>query len=118
MNFRNRDPYAGLDWSRLHRIMGCTHLHCTDDREMQKLFADGLEFVTLSNYHPSAPWYPLREMRQNGFRRCQKGYTKDGAYRDEEIDFSAQIEGWKETLAPENRQQLPFSVGEDRKSVV
>ena len=103
-SFRNRNPFENLDWKCWHRIMGCTHLHCTSDEELQGLFADGLEFVTLSNYHPSAPWYPLREMKKDQFKLGQRGFVKDGKYFDEEIN-------WKDVLPEERRQQLPADTG-------
>jgi len=106
---RNRNPYAGVDWDRCHRISGCTHLHCTDDTEFQGLLADGLEFATISNYHPSAPCYPLAAARKNGFRLRQHGFTKDGVYRMEDAAIGALIESWKETLSPEARSALPFT---------
>ncbi|MBE6390544.1 MAG: hypothetical protein E7043_10345 [Lentisphaerae bacterium] len=111
-SFRNREPYAGINWQKTCRIMGCTHLHCTDNAALQKLFADGLEFVTLSNYHPSAPWYPLHKMRKNQFQCRQKGYTFNGVYHDEEVDFSEKIMQWRDSLAPEFQSQLPFTAGE------
>ena len=111
-SFRNRNPYAGLDWEKSHKIVGCTHLHCTDNRALQKLFSEGLEFVTLSNYHPSAPWYPLRDIRKDQYRGTQRGYTRDGIYHDEEINFSECISHWQDSIAPEFQDQLPFCAGE------
>ena len=105
---RNPNPYSGVDWEKWHRISGCTHLHCTDDAEFQLLLEQGLEFATLSNYHPSAPCYPLASARQGMFRNRQVGYTKDGVYHHEEVSFSSLIEGWKESLSPESRSLLPF----------
>ena len=92
--------------------MGCTHLHCIDDDALQGLFTDGLEFVTLSNYHPSAPWYPLAEMKKDQFKCRQKGYTFNGKYCEDEVDFASLIESWKDSLPPEVRSELPFSSDE------
>ena len=104
-NFRNRNPFENIDWNSWHRVMGCTHLHCTSDEELQGLFAGGLEFVTLSNYHPSAPWYPLREMKTDQFKLHQKGFVRDGKYFDEEIN-------WKDVLPEESSRQLPADDGD------
>ena len=109
---RNRNPYAGIDWDHCHRIMGCTHLHCTDDAEFQGLLADGLEFATISNYHPSMPCYPLATVRRGMSRHRQIGYTKDGIYHADEISFASLIDGWRESLSPESRAMLPFAVEE------
>ena len=103
-NFRNRNPFENINWNRSHRVMGCTHLHCTDDAELQGLFEDGLEFVTLSNYHPSAPWYPLREIKTDQFRVSQQGFIKNGKYFDEKIS-------WQDVLPDEIREQLPSEAG-------
>ena len=102
-SFRNRNPFENLNWDTCHRIMGCTHLHCTDDKALQGLFADGLEFVTLSNYHPSAPWYPLAAMKKDQFNVCQKGFIKNGRYFDEEIC-------WKDLLPEDVKRELPSEV--------
>ena len=110
--FRNRNPFENLNWDSCHRIMGCTHMHCTDDKALQGLFADGLEFVTLSNYHPSAPWYPLAAMNKDQYKCRQKGFTRNGVYCEEEVDFSSLIESWKDTLPEDVQRELPFKSDE------
>ena len=56
---RNRRPYAGVDWSTALQIKGTTHVHCTSQDDLDVILKRGIEFLTLSNYYPSAPWYPL-----------------------------------------------------------
>ena len=111
-NFRNRNPFKEINWKTCHKIVGCTHMHCIDDNVLQSLFAAGLEFVTLSNYHPSAPWYPLAAMKKDQFKCRQKGYTVNGKYFNEEVDFAEKIESWKSTLPLEVQKELPFQAKE------
>ena len=67
-SIRNRNPYAGMDWKKVCPVAGCTHMHCVSAEILKRYLDAGLEFVTLSNYYPSAPWYPLGALRGNFFR--------------------------------------------------
>ena len=55
---RNRHPYKGIDWATAHQIRGTTHVHCKNQESLDVILKR-IEFLTLSNYYPSAPWYPL-----------------------------------------------------------
>ena len=62
---RPKNPYENVNWQTTLRVQSSTHLHCTSQEELRRALAEGLEFVTLSNYHPSMPWWPLSTMREN-----------------------------------------------------
>ena len=64
---RNRHPYQGIDWATAHQIRGTTHVHCTNQADLDEILKR-IEFLTLSNYYPSAPWYPLAKMTENYWR--------------------------------------------------
>ena len=51
---RNRQPYQGVDWTTAHQIRGTTHVHCTTQADLDEILKR-IEFITLSNYYPSAP---------------------------------------------------------------
>lgn len=109
---RNKRPYDGINWTTADQIVGCSHMHCTTDKDFHRFVDEGLEFATFANYYPSAPWYPLKDMRENTFKCKQKGCTVNGVYTDREIDFNKEIEAWKDELPEDKAKQLPFSEGE------
>lgn len=108
---RNKTPYSDVDWGTHDQIVGCSHMHCETDKDFQRFISEGLEFATFANYYPSAPWYPLKDIRENAFKCRQKGCTINGKYFDGEIDFNAVISEWKGELKEEARKQLPFTEG-------
>lgn len=109
---RNKHPYSDVDWNTADQIVGCSHMHCTTDNDFHRFVNEGLEFATFANYYPSAPWYPLRDMRENTFKCRQKGCTVNGKYYDGEIDFGKEIASWKDELPDDKVKQLPFKEGE------
>ena len=108
---RNKNPYAGIDWGKICRVTSCTHMHCTSAGVLKKYLDEGLELAALSNYYPSAPWYPLASLRENFFRVRQRGYVRGSAWLDETLDVNAEIGRWKDKLSPELQAQLPFREG-------
>ena len=64
---RNRHPYQGVDWATAHQIRGTTHVHCKTQEDLDVILKR-IEFLTLSNYYPSTPWYPLEKMTENYWR--------------------------------------------------
>ena len=82
------NPYKDIDWEKVQTLCSCTHMHCVNNEQFQRFIDQGLEFVTLANYHPSVPWYPLKDMRKRSLRIGQKGVFKDGKYIDEYVDFT------------------------------
>ena len=108
---RNRNPYAGIDWGKVCRVTACTHMHCTSSGVLRQYLDAGLELVALSNYYPSAPWYPLASLRENFCRVRQHGYVRGAEWKRETLDVSAEIERWKDKLSPELQAQLPFREG-------
>lgn len=105
---RNPNPYAGVNWEKVTPVTGCTHMHCTTQKMFDDFVAQGLEFATFSNYYPSAPWYPLADIRENTFRISQNGCVKDGKIIREKIDFAPVVAQWDKELAA----KLPAEPGE------
>lgn len=109
---RNLNPYKDVEWSKVQGVIGCTHIHCTTDRELQRLLSEGMELVSFSNYYPSAPYYPLSSIRQNTFMCRQHGYVENGIWKNENIDWNEKIASWKAELSPELASQMPFVEGD------
>ncbi len=57
MKFVN--PYQNIHWETVHKIQGATHAHCKDTSTFLNLYNQGIRHMSLSNYRPSAPVYPL-----------------------------------------------------------
>ena len=62
---RNRRPYANLDWSACTQIRTTSHGHCVNDRMLAEYKRHGFGLMTISNYRPSAPTCPGRELFGN-----------------------------------------------------
>ena len=109
---RNRNPYAGVDWQTTCRVSGCTHMHCVSSDILKRYLDAGLELVSLSNYYPSMPWFPLASLREGFFRVRQSGYILGNVWHQDTLNVNTAIAGWKEKLASEDQAQLPFREGE------
>ena len=91
---RNPRPYSEINWEKIHRIAGTTHMHCENQAELTAFTSQGLEFAAVSNYYPSAPWYPLKDMRTNTFKLRQKSFLRNGKLIMEEMDFRRERASW------------------------
>ncbi|MBO7146817.1 MAG: hypothetical protein J6W81_03615 [Lentisphaeria bacterium] len=105
---RNPNPYQNVNWDTVSYVTGCTHMHCTTPEVLQKYINEGLEFATLSNYYPSTPWYPLKNIRTNTFRLKQPAYIRNGKIVREELDIRKTVASWSE----EQAAKLPAEEGE------
>lgn len=109
---RNRRPYSGVDWANAHQIRTTTHGHCDNQRMLDAYMKRGFEFLTVSNYYPSAPRIPLNDVHQWDFRVKHdfpvmvKGKRVDGPF-----DWNKIVEPWKDELEPAQKKQYPFTRG-------
>ena len=125
MEQRNRNPYANVDWQNFHRLTGNTHNHCVNRKSLDYSLKIGLDFLTLSNYYPSAPWYPLSKMTENYYRCHHEHPLMTGDNPDPEpfspvpngtltpgpFDWNKILADWVDTLPEEQRSQYPFVEG-------
>ena len=110
---RNRRPYAGIDWTSALQIKGTTHVHCTSQADLDVLLKRGIEFLTLSNYYPSAPWCPLAKMTKNHWRLHHDfPVVVNGVRRDGPFDWNVVVAPWAADLPPAQKEQFPFVEGE------
>ena len=109
---RNRHPYSDVDWATAQQIKGTTHVHCTTQAQLDVILKRGIEFLTLSNYYPSAPWWPLAKMTKNYYRLHHdfpvmvNGKRKDGPF-----DWNKIVSQWINDLPPRQREEFPFREG-------
>ena len=110
---RNPNPYARTDWEKCERIRTTSHTHCTKPESLALILEKGYELLTLSNYYPSIPYYPLSSVRKNCFARSQKhGIQYNGQYIEGPLDWNKIIAEWADTLPEEQRRNFPFVEGE------
>ena len=108
---RNRHPYKGVDWASAHQIRGTTHVHCKTQEDLDVILRR-IEFLTLSNYYPSAPWWPLSKMTENYYRLHHdfpvmvKGKRVEGPF-----DWNKIVGKWIKDLPPELQKEYPFKEG-------
>ena len=116
---RNPNPYAQTEWEKCERIHTSSHVHChatahyTDPEVLAVALEKGYELLTLSNYYPSVPYYPLSSVKVNSFCPSQKWGIR---YKDEfiegPINWNEIIAEWKDLLPEEQRKNFPFVEGE------
>jgi hypothetical protein len=111
-NERNRRPYRGIDWAKAKHVRTTTHGHCIDQAGLDVYLKRGFEFLTISNYYPSAPWWPASKMTENYWRLHHdhpvmvKGKRTDGPF-----DWNRIVDEWKDKLPEAQRKQFPFVEG-------
>lgn len=109
---RNRKPYSGIDWANALQIKGTTHVHCVSQDDLDAILARGIEFLTISNYYPSAPWCPLSKMTGNYWRLHHDfPVMVDGVRREGPFDWNAMVSKWAEDLPAPQKAQYPFVEG-------
>lgn len=111
-NCRNLCPYSGINWEKVHRIAGTTHMHCENQAELTAFTSQGMEFAAVSNYYPSAPWFPLKDIRENTFKLRQKSFLRNGRLFMEEMDFRKELASWGADEAA-RYPELPQDEGEN-----
>ena len=109
---RNRHPYKGVDWATAHQIRGTTHVHCKTQEDLDVILKR-VDFLTLSNYYPSAPWYPLAKMTENYYRLHHDfPVTVNGKRVDGPFDWNKIVGEWIKELPPELQKEYPFKEGD------
>lgn len=116
------NPYQSVDWNKAKQIRSTTHIHITDQIGLNKASELGYLHLPVSNYYPSAPYYPIDQIRENQFRVKQDfGVVRvlDGEepqYIEGPIDWNQIImdeeTGWVDSLPKEMQLQLPFKLGD------
>ena len=109
---RNRNPYKGLDWSRVMRIKTTSHGHCTSQKMLDKYLKRGFGLMTMSNYYPSAPYVPASKMMKNYYiMHHEHPVMVKGKLTPGPFDWNAILEGIKDRIDPKLAGKLPFKEG-------
>jgi len=109
---RNRRPYTGLDWSKVIRIKTTSHGHSPNQWWVDQYLKRGFGLLTMSNYYPSAPWFPAAKMTENYWRLHHsspvmvKGKRVKGPF-----DWNKIIGEWKGELGEKEAAEFPFKEG-------
>ena len=117
---RNRRPYAGLDWSKVIRVKTTSHGHCQSQWWLDQYLKRGFGLITMSNYYPSAPWWPSAKMTKNYWRlHHDHAVMVNGRRVEGPFDWNKIIRPWKHTLSeaaaakyPAWAAKYPFTEGE------
>ena len=109
---RNRRPYAGLDWSKVIRVKTTSHGHCQSQWWLDQYLKRGFGLITMSNYYPSAPWWPLSKMTENYYRvHHDFPVVVNGKRTDGPFDWNAIVGKWIKELPAELQAEYPFKEG-------
>ena len=97
---RNRRPYTGLDWSKVVRVKTTSHGHAPNQWWVDQYLRRGFGLLTLSNYYPSAPWWPLSKMTENYWRlHHDHPVMVNGRRKEGPFDWNKIIAPWQHTLS-------------------
>ncbi len=112
---RNPHPYRNIDWGNIKQIHTTSHAHNPGGSGLKEWLArtpNRMEFVTLSNYYPSAPTYPLKKMTGNYYRLHHDfPAMKNGKLTNGPFDWNKIISEWKDSLSESAKKELPFKEG-------
>ena len=109
---RNRTPYKGLDWSKVQKVKTTTHGHCLNQDMLNKYLDRGFGLLTISNYYPSAPFWPLDKMTHNYYRvHHDHPVVVDGKLTPGPFDWNKIVAEWKDELPKTQAKEFPFKEG-------
>ena len=109
---RNRTPYKGLDWSKVIKVKTTTHGHCLNQDMLNKYLDRGFGLLTISNYYPSAPFWPLEKMTENYYRlHHDHPVVVNGKLTPGPFDWNKIVSQWKNELPKTQANQFPFKEG-------
>ena len=111
-----QNPYAHTDWEQDEQICSTSHIHLTWLHLFYLAYDAGLRHFPLSNYYPSAPYYPLDEMRRDQFmERQENAIVVNGELREGPFDWNDIImdpdTGWFDELPEDVQKTLPLQAG-------
>ncbi|NLX66837.1 MAG: hypothetical protein GXZ19_08755 [Bacteroidales bacterium] len=115
------NPYSNVNWKKATQIRSTTHIHIMDQAGLERAAQFGYRHLPISNYYPSAPYYPINSIRQGQFRVKQEwGVMKivegESHYVEGPIYWNEMImnpeTGWFDSLPKEQQDALPFEEGD------
>ena len=116
------NPYQEINWQTVQFIPSTSHIHIINQQGLDKAYELGYRHLPISNYYPSTPYYPLKEIRENQFKVKQdfgimhlpnKGIPH---FVEGPIFWNNRImdpeTGWYDSLSKERQDELPFKEGD------
>ncbi|MCP4643528.1 MAG: hypothetical protein GY851_23975 [bacterium] len=113
---RNPMPYTNVAWDGAQHVHTTSHGHMRKQETLDRGYGDGMRFFTISNYYPSAPRCPMKDVREYQFHVRQdhaimvKGKRTSGPFLWNDIIMDPKT-GWVNEIPEELRGRLPFKVG-------
>lgn len=121
------NPYEGIDWEMFKQIASTTHVHITDQTKLDKICRNlKLKHIPISNYYPSAPYYPPAKILTDQYMVRQDfgvmydiNYKKSGGFRNGQyikgpLEWNKiimdPVSGWYDQLPEERKKEIPFVV--------
>ena len=123
------NPYDGIDWTKIIYTPSATHVHIEGQAKLDAIYNRfKLRHIPISNYYPSAPYYPANKIRENNFiiQDFSVVYNPDNAIQGKErwtnakslqgpIDWNKIImdpqSGWYKDLPEDLKERLPIKPG-------
>lgn len=112
---RNSNPYANVDWEKCYRIHTTNHIHAhvSEMSSFLETMKRGYDLLTLSNYYPSCPYYPLASVKKNSFAVSQaNGVMYKQKFLEGPLNWNEIIDEWKDNLGENEQANFPFVEGE------
>ena len=109
---RNRRPYSNVDWGHSYQIHTTTHGHCPNQARLNAYLERGFGLLTLSNYYPSASYWPASKMTVNYYRvHHDFPVMVNGVRTDGPFDWNKILAPWIDEVDEQYRKQYPFVEG-------
>lgn len=124
------NPYEGIDWDKIIYTPSATHVHVEGQAKLDAMYNKfKLRHMPISNYYPSAPYYPANKITKNYFINQDFGvvYNPDktitgkakwanGKYLQGPVDWNKIImdpkSGWYKELPADLKNRLPIKQGD------
>jgi len=128
--FKVDNPYEGIDWKKIMYVPSASHVHIESQEKLDKIYNDfKLRHIPISNYYPSAPYYPAEKVKYNQFlvQNFEQLYNSDNSKPGNEkwengklipgpIDWNKIImdadKGWYNELPQNVKERLPIKTGD------
>jgi len=108
---RNRNPYKGINWKIYKQVLNSSHMHCRIQRTLDRILDRGVKFLTLSNYYPAMPVYPIKNNRlKEDFSAVTDGLARNGKKVSKKRNLIKMIcdpkTGWQGEIEPAAQVRL------------
>lgn len=108
---RNSNPYEKTDWDKVLYVLTSSHMHGGSQRMLDSVLARGVKFLTLSNYYPAIPFYPIKNGAfQMRWSAVTEGLLRNGEPVKETRNFQEIIRdpetGWQGEVEPSYQKKL------------